>query len=227
MIAKSRHAAALAATRRSMCASPSTARSRLTSNRPDKKNPLTFESYAEIANIFRAAAQGQGREGLRRHGRRRQFLLRRRRVRDHRPAGRDGHGRPARIHAHDRRAVKAMRALPAADRRRDRRHLRRRGRDPRDGLRHAARHARRRRSRSCSTASALPAATWARARSCRASSARAAPSELLYTGRTMGGEEARALGLLQSPRARPRRVLGRGARSSPASSPTARRSPTP
>jgi enoyl-CoA hydratase/carnithine racemase len=29
----------------------------LTLNRPDKKNPLTFESYAEIANIFRAAAK--------------------------------------------------------------------------------------------------------------------------------------------------------------------------
>ncbi|MEA2872844.1 MAG: hypothetical protein QOH67_2820 [Hyphomicrobiales bacterium] len=29
----------------------------VTLNRPDKKNPLTFESYAEIANIFRAAAK--------------------------------------------------------------------------------------------------------------------------------------------------------------------------
>jgi enoyl-CoA hydratase/carnithine racemase len=29
----------------------------LTLNRPDKKNPLTFASYAEIANIFRAAAK--------------------------------------------------------------------------------------------------------------------------------------------------------------------------
>src|SRR5437764_9989612 len=29
----------------------------LTLNRPDKKNPLTFESYAEIANVFRAAAK--------------------------------------------------------------------------------------------------------------------------------------------------------------------------
>jgi len=29
----------------------------LTLNRPDQKNPLTFESYAEIANIFRAAAK--------------------------------------------------------------------------------------------------------------------------------------------------------------------------
>ena len=29
----------------------------LTLNRPDKKNPLTFESYAEIGNIFSAAAK--------------------------------------------------------------------------------------------------------------------------------------------------------------------------
>jgi enoyl-CoA hydratase/carnithine racemase len=29
----------------------------LTLNRPDKKNPLTFESYAEIAHIFRAAVK--------------------------------------------------------------------------------------------------------------------------------------------------------------------------
>jgi enoyl-CoA hydratase/carnithine racemase len=32
----------------------------LTLNRPDKKNPLTFESYAEIGNIFRAAARDKG-----------------------------------------------------------------------------------------------------------------------------------------------------------------------
>jgi enoyl-CoA hydratase/carnithine racemase len=32
----------------------------LTLNRPDKKNPLTFDSYAEIANIFRAAAKDKG-----------------------------------------------------------------------------------------------------------------------------------------------------------------------
>jgi enoyl-CoA hydratase/carnithine racemase len=31
----------------------------LTLNRPDKKNPLTFESYAEIADIFRAAAKDE------------------------------------------------------------------------------------------------------------------------------------------------------------------------
>ncbi len=32
----------------------------LTLNRPERKNPLTFESYAELANIFRAAARDKG-----------------------------------------------------------------------------------------------------------------------------------------------------------------------
>lgn len=32
----------------------------LTLDRPDKKNPLTFESYAEIVDIFRAAARDKG-----------------------------------------------------------------------------------------------------------------------------------------------------------------------
>jgi enoyl-CoA hydratase/carnithine racemase len=32
----------------------------LTLDRPDKKNPLTFESYAELADIFRAAAKDDG-----------------------------------------------------------------------------------------------------------------------------------------------------------------------
>src|SRR5260370_38546579 len=29
----------------------------ITLNRPDKKNPLTFESYAELVDLFRAAAK--------------------------------------------------------------------------------------------------------------------------------------------------------------------------
>src|ERR1043166_7848682 len=32
----------------------------MTLNRPDKKNPLTFDSYAEVVDIFRAAAKDKG-----------------------------------------------------------------------------------------------------------------------------------------------------------------------
>ena len=32
----------------------------LTLNRPEKKNPLTFDSYAEIVDLFRAAARDKG-----------------------------------------------------------------------------------------------------------------------------------------------------------------------
>ena len=32
----------------------------ITLNRPERENPLTFESYAELANIFRAAARDKG-----------------------------------------------------------------------------------------------------------------------------------------------------------------------
>ena len=50
-------------------------------------------------------------------------------------------------------------------------------------------------------------------------------AELLYTGRSMGGEEARALGLLQ-PAVRARGAAGRGAGAGAPSSPPARPSRT-
>ena len=117
----------------------------ITLNRPERKNPLTFESYAELGQLFRKLDPCERRQDRRRHRRRRQFLLRRRRARDHRSAGSDAGGRrhagPARLHAHDRRARQGDAALPAADHRGGRRHLRRRRRDHRHGLRHADRHA--------------------------------------------------------------------------------------
>ena len=49
----------------------------LTLNRPERKNPITFDSYAEMATIFQAAATSMTRSRrFRRHRRRRQFLLR-------------------------------------------------------------------------------------------------------------------------------------------------------
>ena len=114
----------------------------------------------------------QGGGGARR---RRQLLLGRRRARDHRPADRAEGARAADVHAHDRRPGQGHARLPAADHRGDRRRVRRRRRDHRHGLRPAPAAPRAARPPSCSTASAWPAATWAPAPCCRASSARAAP----------------------------------------------------
>ena len=128
-------------TRRSMCGLTVDGKvATLTLNRPDKKNPLTFESYAEIANIFRAAAKDKQVKAFVITGEGGNFC-----------SGGDVFeiiGPLVEMNTVDLleftrmtgEAVKAMRAVPAADRRGDRRRLRRRGRDPRDGVRPADRH---------------------------------------------------------------------------------------
>ena len=89
---QSGHAAARRTTRPGMCGLRSTARSRRSrSTGPDRKNPLTFESYAEMRRPLPRRGARTRRQGLRRDRRRRQFLLRRRRVRDHRAADQDEH----------------------------------------------------------------------------------------------------------------------------------------
>ena len=83
--------------------------------------------------------------------------------------------RAAALHAHDRRPGEGDARLPAADRRGGRRHLRRRRRHPRDGLATCARHAAQQGRVPVRARRPRRAPTWARAPSCRASSARAAP----------------------------------------------------
>ncbi len=51
----------------------------ITLDRPERKNPLTFDSYAELRDLFRAPRLCHRHQGRGRHRRRRQFLLRRRR----------------------------------------------------------------------------------------------------------------------------------------------------
>ncbi len=170
----------------------------ITLNRPERKNPLTFESYAELRDLFRALVYADDGEGGGDHRRRRQFLLRRRRARDHRPAGAHAGGRrhagPARLHPHDRRRGEGDARLPATDRGGGGRRLRRRGRDPGDGVRPAARH------RSASKVAFLFARVGLAGADMGAcnilpriiGAGRAA--ELFYTGRSMDGAEAERWG---------------------------------
>ena len=59
----------------------------------ERKNPLTFESYAELRDTFRALAYDDDVNAVVITGRGGQLLLGRRRARHHRPADRDGHAR--------------------------------------------------------------------------------------------------------------------------------------
>ncbi len=72
-------------------------------DRPERKNPLTFESYAELRDTFRALPYADDVKAVVFGLERRQLLVRRRRARHHRPARRDGHEGAPRLHAHDRR----------------------------------------------------------------------------------------------------------------------------
>ena len=140
-----------------------------------QENPLTFDSYAEIVDLFRAAAKDQGVKAIVVTGAGGNFCSGGDVFEIIGPLTEMDTLGAARLHQHDRRAGQGDARSAAADRRRDRRRLRRRRRDHRHGVRYPHRHREGARSRSCSTASGLPAATWAPARSCRASSARAAP----------------------------------------------------
>ena len=147
----------------------------ITLNRPERKNPLTFESYAELRDLFRAWSTPTTCSAVVITGAGGNFC-----------SGGDVHeiigpltemddARAARFTRMTGDLVKAMRACPqpivAAV----------------DGVcagagaiiamasRHRLRTPRTRRPPSCSPASGSPAATWAPARSCRASSATAAP----------------------------------------------------
>ncbi len=84
----------------------------LTLNRPERKNPLTFDSYAELRDLFRDLADASDVRAIVLTGSRRQFLFRRRCVRDHRAADQDGDARAAGLHPMTGDLVKAMRKCP-------------------------------------------------------------------------------------------------------------------
>ena len=112
---------------------------------------------------------------------------------------------PARVHPHDRRPGPGDARLPAADHRRGRRRLRRRRRDPGHGQRPPPRRARREDRLPVHPRRPVPAPTWAPARSCRGSSATAAPPNCCSPAASMSADEGLAWGFYN--RARRRRPL--------------------
>ena len=140
----------------------------VTLNRPERKNPLTFESYAELRDLFRALAFATDVKVVVVTGAGGNFCSGGDVHEIIGPLTTHAHARTAGVHAHDRRPGQGDAPLPAAGHRRHRRHLRRCRRHDRAGLRPALRHARPRAPPSCSRASAWPAPTWAPAPCCRA-----------------------------------------------------------
>ena len=68
-----------------LAASTATSRS-ISLDRPERKNPLTFDCYAELRDTFRALAYADDIKAVVIGVERRQLLLGRRRARHHRPA---------------------------------------------------------------------------------------------------------------------------------------------
>ena len=90
--------------------------------------------------------------------------------------------------------VKAMRALPAADRRRDRRRLRRRRRDHRDGVATCASARARAKTAFLFTRVGLAGCDMGACAMLPRIIGQGRAAELLFTGRSMGGEEAERWG---------------------------------
>ena len=105
----------------------------VTLNRPERKNPLTFESYRELTDFFRACAMDDEVKTIVVSGAGGNFSSGGDVFEIIGPLDADGHQGADRLYPHDRRSGEGDAGLSAADRGRRRRHLRRRRRDRRDG----------------------------------------------------------------------------------------------
>ena len=162
--------------------------------------PPRAQESADL-RVLRGAARPVSRPRLRArcarrgvHRRGREFLLRRRRARDHRPAHADGHAGAARLHAHDGRSGAGDARLPAADRRGGRRRLRGRRRDPRHGLATSAWRRRAARTAFLFTRVGLAGCDMGACAILPRIIGQGRAAELLFTGRAMTAEEGLAWG---------------------------------
>ena len=110
----------------------------VTLNRPERKNPLTFESYRELTDFFRACAMDDEVKTIVVTGAGGNFSSGGDVFEIIGPLVQMDTKGSDRFHPHDRRPGQGDAGVPAADRRCRRRHLRRRWRDHRDGLGSAA-----------------------------------------------------------------------------------------
>ena len=166
----------------------------ITLNRPEKKNPLTFDSYAELLAIFRTAADDGDVHAFVITGAGGNFS-----------SGGDvfeiigplldaRHQGAARLHHDDRQSRQGDARLPAADRRRDRRRLRRRRRDPRHGVRHPHRHGARPKIAFLFNRVGLAGCDMGACAILPRIVGQGRAAELLFTGRNLSGEEAERWG---------------------------------
>jgi enoyl-CoA hydratase/carnithine racemase len=110
-------------------------------NRPERKNPLTFDSYAELRDLFRDLTNASDVRAIVLAGAGGKLLLGRRCLRDHRTADQNENAGSHCVYANDRRCRQGDAQMPPADHRRGRRDLRRRRRNSRNGFRSEARDA--------------------------------------------------------------------------------------
>ena len=167
----------------------------VTLDRPEKLNPLTFESYADLRDLLAELPHRGDTRVLVIRGEGRAFC-----------AGgdvneiigelTDGAGRADRLHPDDRRRDPGDARVPGPDHRGDPGHRRRRRRGDRAGLRLPGVHAVGAGSRSCSPRSGCPAATWARRTCCRGWSGSGRATQLLMLGDTIDAETADRYGLV-------------------------------
>ena len=73
----------------------------ITLNRPERKNPLTFASYAELRDLFNALRYATDVKAVVLAGAGGNFLQRRRCARDHWPIDHHADARAAGVHPHD------------------------------------------------------------------------------------------------------------------------------